>query len=99
MTEKQLVADCLAAAKAMNAYVEVAGQRDARGSGSTIGLPDAFLYCAGKCLPVEFKTPKGRLSPGQTLAQHKRADQHVHTFIVRTVAEFCDLINGARRFA
>jgi hypothetical protein len=99
MSEKQLVSDCQQTARAMNAYLEVAGQRDARGSGSTIGLPDAFLYCAGKCLPVEFKAQKGRLSPGQTLAQHRRADQHVHTFIVRTVAEFVDLINGARRFA
>lgn len=98
MSEKRLVSDCLAAAKAMNCYVEVAGQRNARGSGSTIGLPDAFLYCAGKCLPVEFKSPTGRLSPGQTLAQHKRADQHVHTFIVRSVAELIDIVNAARRF-
>jgi hypothetical protein len=97
VTEKQLVSECLKVARAMNAYLEVAGQHRADGSGTTVGLPDAFLYCAGKCQPVEFKTPKGKLSPGQVLAQWKRADQHVHTWVIRSTAEFVDLVNGCRR--
>ena len=97
--EKDLVRACHKSAQSMGAYLEVAGQRMAKGSGTTVGFPDAFLYCSGKCLPIEFKTEKGRLSPGQALAQHKRMDQKVHTWVIRDVEAFEELINMCRRTA
>jgi len=98
-SEKELVAECKKIAAAMNAYLELAGQLKARGSGSTVGLPDGFLYCARKCLPIEFKTEKGRLSAAQAGAQHRRMEQGVHTWIIRKPEEFIDLVNLCRRTA
>lgn len=95
--EADLVNECRKLAAAMGAYLEVVGQRRAKGSGTTIGAPDAFLYASGKCLPCEFKRRDGRLSAGQALAQHKRMDQHVHTWIIRSTDEFISLVNAARR--
>lgn len=96
-SEKELVTACHKLAQKMNVYLEVAGQRMARGSGTTVGFPDAFAYVSGKCLPIEFKTKEGRLSPGQALAQNKRADQNVRTWIVRSTKDFIALVNEARR--
>lgn len=97
--EKELVRLCHQSARKMGVYLEVAGQRMAKGSGTTVGFPDAFLYCSGKCLPIEFKAEKGRLSPGQVLAQHKRMDQRVHTWVIRKVEDFEELVNMCRRTA
>lgn len=96
-SEKELVAEVAKIAKAMNVYLEFAGQLKARGSGSTIGLPDCFAYVSGKVIPIEFKTKTGRLSPGQALAQHKRMDQHVFTWVIRDANTFIELINMVRR--
>jgi hypothetical protein len=93
LLEKEIVAQCMEVVEKMGAFMELAGQYRADGSGSSVGFPDAFLYCAGKCLPVEFKTRTGRLSPGQVKASEKRLDQHVHTWIIRDRMELKDLIN------
>lgn len=97
--EKALVSACQRIAKTMNAYIEVAGQRDARGSGSTIGLPDAFLYCAGHMVPVEFKVPPNTLSVPQAECMVRRLHQGVDTAVIRSEDEFVALINRCRRDA
>ena len=99
LLEKEIVAQCMEVVEKMGAFMELAGQYRADGSGSSVGFPDGFLYCAGKCLPVEFKTRTGRLSPKQIEAQHKRLDQGVHTWVIRDRMQLVDLINWCRRTA
>lgn len=102
LLESDLVADCKKAAEAMNVYVEFAGQRKAKGSGSTRGLPDAFLYAGGKCLPIEMKRPKtddtrqGRCSLDQIVAAERRRACGVETFLIDDLSAFVRLANWAR---
>lgn len=103
--ESALVADCRLAALAMAVKLEVAGQRNSRGSGSDKGLPDGFLCVCGWLHALEFKRPKtqdaraGRFSYDQLVAAQKRADQGVYTYAPRLLAEFCGLVNWSRRHA
>ena len=95
--EKTLVAACCEVAQAMGAHLEVIGQRNARGSGTTVGAPDALLVCCGQVRLIEFKTADGRLSLAQKSRIYERAEQHVDTDVVRSVNEFVALVNSCRR--
>ena len=95
--EADLVNRCREDAKAMGVYLEVAGQRKAKGSGTTVGFPDAILYAAGHVVPVEFKrAADGRISAGQAAAMLKRERQGVATRVIRTEDEFVKLVNHLR---
>lgn len=102
LLEADLVADVVRAAAAMNVYVEFCGQRKAKGSGSTRGLPDAFLYAGGKCLPLELKRPAsdgtraGRFSLDQLVAAQRRREQSVETYAIDSLEAFVCCVNWAR---
>ena len=95
--EADLVNRCREDAEAMGVYLEVAGQRKAKGSGTTVGFPDAILYACGHCVPVEFKRFEGgRISQAQAAAVIRRERQGVATRIIRTENEFVALVNHLR---
>jgi hypothetical protein len=77
-----------------SAYMEVIGQRRAKGSGTTLGAPDAVVYRKGQVLIVEFKSRTGRLSRAQELAIHCRWQERVPTYVVSSEQEFADLMCG-----
>lgn len=101
--EKDLVAQCQASAKAMNAFLAVVGQRRAKGSGTTTGFPDLVLLCAGKTLLIECKRPKtldhpaGYLTMGQHAFVLRAQEQDVYVHVIETVSEFEELVNSCRR--
>lgn len=96
--EADLVNRCREDAEAMGVYLEVAGQRKAKGSGTTVGFPDAILYAAGHVVPVEFKrAADGRISAGQAAAMLKRERQGVATRVIRTEQEFVAIVNACRK--
>jgi hypothetical protein len=100
--EKELVAACrdlLNYCDPPLGYLEVIGQRRARGSGTSLGAPDAILYCAGQVAVIEFKRPDGRLRPAQETARRVRAEHGVETHIIRDLTEFTALLNRMRRQA
>lgn len=103
LLESDLMADCIRVAEVLGAHLEVAGQRKAKGSGSSKGLPDAFLYVAGWHHPLEMKraaskgTQAGRFSYDQLVAAERRRDQGVVTYAPRTLEEFVALVNWSRR--
>ena len=79
-------------------YMEVIQQRRAKGSGSTIGAPDAVLYHRGRPWIIEFKRPHGgRLDNGQVLAIRCRLAAGVDTYVVSNEQEFADLLSGRLR--
>ena len=74
-------------------YMEVAGQRNAKGSGSTLGFPDAIVYSRDRVFVVEFKRPNGgRLSNDQVLAIECRAREGIKTWVVTNEQEFVDML-------
>ena len=96
--ERDLVNECRVVAEAMNVFFAVVGQRNARKSGSTLGFPDAVVFCAGRCEFIEFKDAKiGRLSLGQQVFIERSADQGVHVHVVDHVEDFAAIVNGMRR--
>jgi len=80
-------------------YLEVIGQRRAKGAGNSLGAPDAILYCAGQVAVIEFKRPDGRLSDVQQTARRIRAEHGVETHVIRDLTEFVALVNRLRRQA
>ena len=100
--EKELVAACrdvLNYSDPPLGYLEVIGQRRARGSGTSVGAPDAILYCAGQVAVIEFKRPDGRLSSVQETARRIRAEYGVETHVIRDLTAFVELVNTMRRQA
>ena len=95
--ERDLVNLCRQAATAMACYIELISQRGGKNSGTTVGAPDGHVYVAGKCIPVEFKVAKGRLTPRQIANQQLREEHGVHTFVIRTLDEFVGVVNAARK--
>ena len=101
--ERDLVAECQTVAVAMNAFLAVVGQRNARKSGSTLGFPDLVLICAGKTVLIEVKRPKtaehprGYLSLGQSAFIARALEMGVQVEVIETVREFEALVNGCRR--
>ena len=79
-------------------YLEVIGQRRAKGAGNSLGAPDALLHVGGQTLVIEFKRAKvGRLSSVQETARRLRAEHGVETHVIQHVGEFVDLVNACRR--
>ena len=100
--ERDLVAACrdvLNYSEPPLGYLEVIGQRRAKGAGNSLGAPDAILYCAGHMVPIEFKRPDGRLSDVQQTARRIRAEHGVETHVIRGLTEFVALVNELRRQA
>jgi len=101
--ERDLVAEIRTVAEAMNAFVAVSGQRNAKGSGTTRGYPDLTLICAGCVKLIEVKrpatpeNPKGFLSLAQSAFIARAAEQGVHVFVIERVEDFVSLVNGCRR--
>ena len=51
--EASLVNECKAVVEALGAFLAVVGQQKAKGSGTTRGLPDLVLMCAGEVRLIE----------------------------------------------
>jgi hypothetical protein len=78
-------------------YMEVAGQRNAKGSGSTLGFPDAVVYSKGRVFIVEFKRPNGgRLSEDQRIAIAAREEEGIETWVISNEQEFVRMITSRR---
>ena len=74
-------------------YMEVAGQRKAKGSGSTLGFPDAVVYSKGRVFIVEFKRPSGgRLSNDQRIAIAAREAEGIKTHVICNEQEFVTML-------
>lgn len=101
--ESDLIAECFRSARAMNAHLMCVGQRNAKGSGTTVGYPDLTLVCNGHVVLIECKRERtalgrrGELTLGQIAVIEKCAEQRVHVFAIRTVGEFEAIINACRR--
>jgi hypothetical protein len=92
--ESTLVENCRQMVRDYGGYLEVVGQRKAKGSGTTLGFPDAVLYRRGNTYLVEFKSRTGRLNRAQELAIHCRWQERVPTYVVSSEQEFADLMCG-----
>ena len=101
--EKDLVEECRKSAEAMNAFLAVVGQRNAKKSGSTLGFPDLVLICNGRIELIECKrtktadTPKGVLNLGQIAFIGKCLEYGVRVHAIDTVREFEEIVNSCRR--
>ena len=101
--EAALVDQCRVVAKAMNCFLVEIGQRRAKGSGTTVGVPDLAVICAGKTVWIETKRchvpgeGHGVLSIGQSAFIEKAAAQGVKVHVVDRVEEFIAVVNGMRR--
>lgn len=62
------------------------------------GLPDDILFYDGKCVLVEFKSPKGTgtLSPLQEREIAKIRSQGIHVFTCASVGTFKAIINAIK---
>ena len=103
--ESALVEEIRVIAKAMNVHLVEIGQRRAKGSGTTVGIPDLAVNCAGKTVWIETKRAHrpgeghGCLSIGQEAFIAKAADQGVHVFVVDDVQQFVQIVNSMRHSA
>ena len=101
--EAALVDEIRVIAKAMNVHLVEIGQRRAKGSGTTVGVPDLAVNCAGKTVWIETKRAHrpgeghGCLSIGQEAFIAKASDQGVHVFVVDDAQQFVDIVNACRR--
>ena len=101
--ERDLVDDLRKAAKAMGVLLAEIGQRKAKGSGSTIGIPDCILIANGHVELIEVKRSKaddhraGELTVGQIAFTQRAAEQGVKVHAVWTLQEFVEIVNGCRR--
>ena len=101
--ERDLIDECRAVAQAMNAYLLEVGQRQAKGSGTSVGYPDLTLVCAGKVVLIECKRPKtaehprGYVSLGQQAVIDRCAEQGVVVPVLDSVEQFIGLVNLCRR--
>jgi hypothetical protein len=100
--ESDLVQECRVAAKAMNCFLVEMGQRKAKGSGSTRGLPDLAVLCNGQTVWIEVKRPKtadhphGYLSLAQSAFIAASAEQGVEVRVVDCLEDFVGLLNSCR---
>lgn len=96
--ERDLVAELRTVAKQMNVFLVEMGQRKAKGSGSTVGLPDLAVIEAGQTAWIEVKRPNlGVLSVGQLAFMDRAAERGVTVHVVDNVQEFADVVAGMRR--
>ena len=93
--ESDVIAGCKKLVRDFGGYLEVIGQRKAKGSGTTVGFPDAVYYRRGKAYLIEFKRPHGGvLRRDQELAIECRKAEGVPTYVVSNEQEFADLMGG-----
>ena len=103
--ERDLVAACCQRAEDMGANLEVVGQRNAKGSGTTLGAPDLILFASGWTIPIEAKregripSEDGKLRLDQRARIYDRLQQGVQTAVIYRVDEFGELVNWCRRNA
>jgi hypothetical protein len=103
--ERDLVTECCQRAEDMGANLEVCGQRNLKGSGTTMGAPDATLFASGWSVPIEFKregriaSEDGKLRLDQQARIYDRLQQGVQTAVIYRVDEFGELVNWCRRNA
>jgi len=100
--EAALVQKCREVAEAMNAFLAVVGQRNARKSGSTLGFPDLVLICAGEIRLIEMKRAKdgtdagGKLNLGQIAFIGAALEQGVRVEVVDNLQDFVAVLNSCR---
>jgi len=100
--EAQLVNDCRKVAEAMSAFLAVVGQQKAKGSGTTRGMPDLVLMCAGHVELIEVKRPRtdehprGYLSLAQSAFIAAAAEQGVTDHVIDSVGDFIAVVNACR---
>ena len=95
--EASLVNECRKVAEAMGCFLAVVGQRNARKSGSTLGFPDAVIFCSGEVRFVEFKDAKtGRLNLGQHAFIARALEQGIEVHVIDNVQDFCAVVNACR---
>ena len=96
--EASLVNECRKVAEAMSCFLAVVGQRNARKSGSTLGFPDAVIFCSGEVRFVEFKDAKtGRLNLGQLAFIARALEQGIEVHVVDNLPDFVAIVNSCRR--
>jgi len=102
MLEKDLVEECKEVATAMGAFLALIGQRKAKGSGTTRGVPDMLLICSGEVRLIEVKrpatpeNPKGFLSLAQSTFIAAALEQRVVVEVIDNVQDFCAVVNACR---
>ena len=102
MLEKDLVEQCRQSAEAMGAFLALIGQRKAKGSGTTRGVPDMLLMCNGQVRLIETKRPKtdehphGYLSLAQSAFIAAALEHGVTIHVVDDVRDFEALVNDCR---
>lgn len=101
--EKDLVAQLMKTAEAMNVFLAVVGQRRAKGSGTTLGFPDLVAIASGKVALIEVKNPadgkcaEDYLNLGQIAFIEKCAEKNVKVHVVGCERDFVDVVNSMRR--
>jgi hypothetical protein len=96
--ERDLVQELRMAAKALGVFLAEVGQRKAKGSGTTIGMPDLVLIANGHTELIEVKRPKlGCLSLGQRAFIERASEQGVKVHVVDNLQDFVEVVNGCRR--
>jgi len=101
--EAALVQECKAVAEAMGCFLACIGQQKAKGSGTTRGIPDLVLLCAGHTELIEVKRPKtdehprGYLSLGQSAFIARAAEMGVTVHVIDNVDDFVRILNSCRR--
>jgi hypothetical protein len=100
--EASLVAECKAVAEALGAFLACVGQQKAKGSGTTRGMPDLVLMCAGHVELIEVKRPRtdehprGYLSLAQSAFIAAAAEQGVTVHVIDSVGDFIAVVNACR---
>lgn len=77
-------------------FLEVIGQRKAKGSGTSKGATDLLLHVRGRTLVIEAKSESGRLNTAQVIARAEREKAGVTTYVIRDVQEFADICQGRK---
>ena len=103
MSEAALVNELRVIAEAAGAMLAVIGQRKARGSGTTTGMPDLVLIDHGQIRLIECKRPataehpRGDVSVGQQAFIDRALDHGVHVYVVDSVEAFMGVLSSCRR--
>lgn len=83
--------------KAQHPQVPFIHTRPDQPSGMTKGAPDFVIVYRGKILLIECKTGTGKLSPDQRDWHHLAELQGVRPHVIRSMAEFYELVNKSEQ--
>ena len=89
--ERDVIQECRLVAKAAGVVLEEIGQRKAKGSGTTIGIEDLILTCAGWYVPIEGKF-RADVSEAQYLLAKWKLEQGVDTARITSGQDLADVI-------